>query len=147
MPIRWDKRNKRWRYEFDRYIAGQRCRASRLLPAGWSQTQADAFDRTESARLYGLAAGVGGAEQVDPTIDAAVVLYLQDKTALKSYRSAAEHLHEIMHVYTGRRCPARWHPPTAPARAAGAVWAVGWSSIGHLSILVGLSLAMGKIGS
>lgn len=104
MPIRWDKRNRRWRYEFDRYLAGQRCRASRLLPAGWSQAEADAFDRAESARLYGVAAGIGApAEQLDPLIDAAVALYLQDKTGLKSYRSAAEHLNEIMHAYTGRR--------------------------------------------
>lgn len=55
MSIRWDTRNKRWRYEFDRYIQGRRHRLSRLLPRGWSQAQADAYDRTEGARLYALA--------------------------------------------------------------------------------------------
>lgn len=50
MSIRWDTRNKRWRYEFDRYIQGRRHRLSRLLPRGWSQAQADAYDRTEGAR-------------------------------------------------------------------------------------------------
>lgn len=99
MPIRWDKRNKRWRYEFDRYIQGRRHRTSQLLPAGWSQAQADAFDRSESARLYAVASGV---EQVDPLIESAVALYLQDKTALKSYKSAAEHLAAIAWAYIGR---------------------------------------------
>ena len=76
MPIRWDTRNKRWRYEFDRYIQGRRERASKLLPRGWSQTQADTFDRTESARLYAVASGV---QQDDPLIETAVALYLRDK--------------------------------------------------------------------
>lgn len=100
MPIRWDKRNKRWRYEFDRFIAGRRHRYSRLLPAGWSQAQADAFDRSESARLYAVAAGI---QDADPLIEAAVSLYLSDKTNLKSYKSTAEHLAAILPHYLGRR--------------------------------------------
>jgi integrase len=99
MPIRWDTRNKRWRYEFDRYIQGARQRTSRLLPRGWSQAQADAFDRTESARLYAVATGV---EQTDPLIETAVTLYLRDKTALKSYKSAAENLAAIAWAYLGK---------------------------------------------
>lgn len=99
MSIRWDTRNKRWRYEFDRYVQGSRKRTSRLLPRGWSRAQADAFDRTESGRLYAVATGV---EQADPLIESAVALYLQDKTALKSYRSAAEHLAAIAWAYMGR---------------------------------------------
>lgn len=99
MSIRWDSRNKRWRFEFDRYVQGQRHRASRLLPAGWSQAQADAFDRTEGARLWGIATGV---EQADPLIDSAVALYLQDKIGLKSYKSAAEHLAAIAWAYVGK---------------------------------------------
>lgn len=99
MPIRWDSRNKRWRYEFDRRVQGRRERASRLLPAGWSRTQADAYDRTESARLYAVATGV---EQADPLIETAVALYLSDKQALKSHRSAVEHLAAIAWAYVGR---------------------------------------------
>lgn len=99
MSIHWDSRNKRWRYQFDRYVEGQRRRASRLLPAGWSQAQADAFDRRESARLYAVATGV---ERSDPLIDTAVAHYLRDKRHLKSYRAAAEHLAAIAWAYAGK---------------------------------------------
>lgn len=99
MSINWDKCNKRWRFEFKREIAGKRHRASRLLPQGWSQAQADAFDRKESARLYAVAAGL---ESVDPPVEDAVVLYLQDKTGLKSYQKAAENLAAIAWAYMGR---------------------------------------------
>ena len=100
MPIRWDKRNKRWRFEFSRVIAGRRCRASKLLPAGWSQAQADAFDRQESARLYAVGTGI---QREDPLIDTAIALYLTDKTKLKSYKATAEHLAAIAWAYTGKR--------------------------------------------
>ena len=99
MSIYWSKADKRWRFEFDRYIAGRRHRLTRLLPQGWSQAQADAFDRSETARLYGLASGVTRAE---PLIDEAVKHYLTDKTALKSYQSAAEHLGAIAWAWQGR---------------------------------------------
>jgi integrase len=99
MPIRWDTRNKRWRFEFDRVIAGRRYRPSKLLPRGWSQAQADAYDRQETARLYALATGV---EQRQPLIDEAVALYLRDKTALKSYKATAEHLAAIAWAYAGK---------------------------------------------
>lgn len=99
MPIRWDTRNKRWRYEFDRVLEGRRHRLSRLLPKGWSQAQADAYERKESARLYAVASGI---ERRDPLVDEAVVLYLRDKTGLKSYKATAEHLAAIAWAYTGR---------------------------------------------
>lgn len=99
MPIRWDTRNKRWRFEFDRWIEGRRHRLSRLLPRGWSQSQADAFDRKEAGRLYALATGI---QQRDPLIDEAVVLYLRDKAALKSHRATTEHLAAIAWAYAGQ---------------------------------------------
>jgi integrase len=99
MPIRWDTPNKRWRFEFDRHIGGHRYRLSRLLPRGWSQTQADTYDRQEGARLYAIASGV---EQRDPLIDEAVALYLRDKKHLKSYKATAEHLAAIAWAYMGR---------------------------------------------
>ena len=99
MSIRWDTRNKRWRYEFDRVIEGRRQRASRLLPKGWSQTQADAFDRKESGRLYAVGTGV---QQLDPLIDAAVLHYLRDKTHLKSFEGARENLAQIAWAYAGK---------------------------------------------
>lgn len=100
MSIRWDTRNKRWRFEFDRYIQGRRHRLSRLLPRGWSQAQADAYDRTEGARLYALASGI---QRADPLIDEAVAHYLRDKKAsLKSFKATAENLAAIAWAYMGR---------------------------------------------
>jgi integrase len=100
MSIRWDTRNKRWRFEFDRRIQGRRHRLSRLLPRGWSQAQADAYDRTESARLYALASGT---QRADPLIDEAVAHYLRDKRGvLKSYKATAENLAAIAWAYVGR---------------------------------------------
>ena len=99
MSIEWDSRNKRWRWAFKRTIQGRRYRSSRLLPAGWSQTQADAYDRAESGRLYALASGV---QRSDPLIDEAVALYLDDKTALKSYKATAENLAAIAWAYAGK---------------------------------------------
>lgn len=103
MSIRWDKRNKRWRYEFDRYIEGKRARSSRLLPKGWSQAEADRFDRAESARQYAVATGVA---TQSPLIDEAVALYVQGKVSLKSYRKTVEQLAAIAWAYTGRRMDA-----------------------------------------
>lgn len=100
MPIRWDARNKRWRYSFNRVIAGKRHRASRLLPKGWSQAQADAYDRKESGRLYAVATGVQAAG--DELIDRAVLLYLSDKAHLKSHKAAQEHLAAIAWAYAGK---------------------------------------------
>ncbi len=100
MSIRWDTRNKRWRYEFDRYVEGVRHRSSRLLPRGWSQAQADAYERAESGRLYAVATGIQQA--AEPLIEQAVAAYLEDKRHLKSWRSAAEHLAAIAWAYVGR---------------------------------------------
>jgi integrase len=99
MSIRYDSRNKRWRFEFDRYHEGRRHRSSKLLPAGWSRAQADAYDRKEGARLSAIASGIAREE---PLIDEAVIHYLRDKTHLKSYKSAAEHLGAIAWAYAGR---------------------------------------------
>ena len=98
MSIHWDTRNKRWRFQFDRWIEGRRHRASRLLPSGWNQAQADAFDGRETARLYAVATGIQAA---DPLIDDAVALYLRDKRHLKSIKSAAENLAAIAWAYVG----------------------------------------------
>lgn len=99
MPIHWDKRNKRWRYSFRRVVAGRRHRLTKLLPRGWSQAQADEYDRRESARLTAVAAGI---ERKDPLIDTAVVLYLQDKAHLKSLKQTTEHLAAIAWAYAGK---------------------------------------------
>src|ERR1700760_3501530 len=100
MSIHWDKPNKCWRYQFDRVIEGRRHRASRLLPKGWSQAQADAFDRKESARLYAVGAGVESGSSA--LIETAVEHYLRDKAHLKSHQSVMENLAAIAWAYEGK---------------------------------------------
>jgi len=47
-----------WTFDFDRRINGQRVRRRQLLPAGWTRSQVDAYDRKESATLYAIASGL-----------------------------------------------------------------------------------------
>lgn len=57
MSIRYDQRNRRWRFEFDQVIQGARVRASKLLPKAWGRNEAQAYDQAESARQFGVATG------------------------------------------------------------------------------------------
>ena len=66
----------RWLYQFDRVIAGTRQRSNRLLPQGWTRTQAQDYDRRETARLYELATG---GDKPEPLIEDAVLIYLQKR--------------------------------------------------------------------
>ena len=101
MPIRFDKLNGRWRFEFDRVIPGQgRNRTSRLLPKGWSRGQADTYDRTESARLYAVASGISA--DSEKLIDDAVEVYLADHAHLKNYGGLVAELARCFSAYTGR---------------------------------------------
>lgn len=100
MPISYDSRNKRWRYFFDRKIAGARQRASRLLPKGWSKAQAQEFDRIESGRLYAIASGV---EKPDRLIEEAVLVYLQERgPQLKNLHNMRINLAACQDAYAGR---------------------------------------------
>jgi integrase len=82
MSIYRDKRTGRWMFEFSHRIEGQRPRKRRLLPAGWTRAQADAYDRKESAALYAIASGIAKPRR---TIDEAVARYLSERVpALKS---------------------------------------------------------------
>lgn len=90
----------RWLYQFDRVIAGQRQRANRLLPQGWTRAQAQAFDQRETARLYELATG---GERPEPLIDEAVLLYLQHHApTLKNRHDLEGALALLMPAYAGR---------------------------------------------
>lgn len=117
MPIQWDKRNKRWRFFFNRVIEGRRHRVSRLLPKGWSQAQADAFDRKEGARLYAVASGI---EQHDPLIDEAVMRYLEDRADMKSHKETTEHLAAIAWAYAGKHMSQLAHVAAEVRKAEGA---------------------------
>lgn len=100
MPISWDKRNARWRFQFNRVLAGRRFRASRLLPQGWSRAQADAYDRQEVARLYALATGI---ERPVPLISEAVTLYLDHRIPhLANGRACAQALALMLPAYQGK---------------------------------------------
>lgn len=100
MPIYRDKASGRWCFEFSRRIEGGRTRRRRLLPAGWTRTQADAYDRKESAALYAIATGVAKPRR---TVDEAVARYVSER--LPALKSGANIEHELagMHDwYTGR---------------------------------------------
>lgn len=100
MPSYYDKARKRWRYEFDRIIDGQRQRARKLLPRGWTAAQAEAYGRAQDARLFAVATG---AQQDQPLISEAVSAYLRERVpALKSRRNIEADLALCFGWYEGR---------------------------------------------
>lgn len=104
MSIHRDKARGRFRFEFDARIGGQRVRATKLLPRAWNRAQADAFDRTESARLYATARGVGDS---DHSIEDAVAVYLRERApSLKHGRTVAKELGLVFWAYQGRQLSA-----------------------------------------
>lgn len=100
MPIRWDTRNKRWRYEFDRRVGGVRHRHSKLLPAGWTREQAEAYDRAQGAALSAVAEGIARPRH---HIDAAVSRYKRERIPhLKAGSNAAREIDATSDWWTGR---------------------------------------------
>ena len=67
--IRWDTRNSRWRWEFDRIIEGERVRKSKLLVPGCSEEQAQAlaakFEAEEFVKRRLVASVLGWEDYVD----------------------------------------------------------------------------------
>lgn len=74
MSVHYDKRNRRWRFEFYKVVSGNRVRVTKLLPKAWTRAQAQAFDQAETARLYGSATGSVKKQNL---IDDAIVVYCQ----------------------------------------------------------------------
>lgn len=100
MPVRREKGSGRFLFEFDRRIAGQRVRVTKTLPKGWSQAQADAYDRTESARLYAEATGVAPPRV---TIETAVETYLSEHAKdLDGYDNLVREFAQFAWCYMGR---------------------------------------------
>lgn len=86
-------------FEFDRYIGGNRVRATKSLPKTWSKAQADAFDRRETDRLSATVYGVGA----EPDIEAAVTYYLTERVPqLKAGNEITRELALIYAFYRGR---------------------------------------------
>lgn len=126
MPVYIDKEKRRWRFTFNRVIKGDRHRATKLLPAAWGRAKAEAYDRTETARLYAVATGL---EQPEPLIERAVELYLDHRLPLlrKKTKRPSRIAQELAHVagyIEGRpmsqladacREYAEEHPDLAPA--------------------------------
>lgn len=94
----------RWYYQFDARISGQRQRANRLLPLGWTRAQADKYDAAETARLHAAARGVSTQQWL---IDDAVLRYLREHApTLKNCADLTGAL-QLMHPwYTGQRLDA-----------------------------------------
>ena len=100
MPIYRDKPTGRWRFDFDRYIGGQRVRRRQLLPAGWTRAQAEAFDRKEGAALSALAHGIAKPRHL---IDEAVARYARERIpALKAGANAAREIEAMRDWWAGR---------------------------------------------
>lgn len=100
MPVYYDKSKSRWRFTFNRVIRGFRTRATKLLPQAWGRTKAEAYDRSETSRLYGLAAGL---EQPEPLIERAVALYLDHRAPkLRDGRGIAQELAYLAGYIEGR---------------------------------------------
>lgn len=100
MSTRYDSRNRRWRYEFDQVIQGQRIRRSQLLPAAWSRDEAKAFSQKEDARLYAIATGVTKERRL---IQDAVDIYVDRRCPeLKGGYEATQELFLIEPFFRGR---------------------------------------------
>lgn len=101
MPVHFDSRKKRWRFTFNRIVAHQRHRSSRLLPKDWNRAQAEAYARKEEGRLYAVASGV---VTEDRLIDDAVALYIKHKIPTqKAGHKAGLHLGALIDYYEGKR--------------------------------------------
>jgi len=103
MPIntvRDRKGRPRFEFEFSRRLDGRRVRCRKLLPATWNRTQADAFDRQESGRLYAQASGV---QARDWLIDDAIARYVDERAPeLKTGREIASELAALAPYWQGR---------------------------------------------
>lgn len=100
MSIHFDRKTQRWRYQFDRYVAGDRKRSSRLLPKGWTRSEADRYDLEETARIYAVETGVTPKRHL---IDTAVFLYLtKHAPSLGSFKNIQRELWAFSEFYAGR---------------------------------------------
>lgn len=105
MSIALDKRNKRWRFYFDRTVGGVRSRSSRLLPKGWSITQARAYSEREEGDLYAVATGIEKPND-RPLIARAVQLYVTHRIPhLRDGRHTAQELAHVLPWIEGKSLP------------------------------------------
>ena len=99
MSIYKDKPTGRWRFEYDHRVNGRRARKRRLLPAGWTRAQAEAYDRKESQALSAIAEGIAKPRAL---IGGAVALYLKERAPqLKAGDNAARELEQMREWWEG----------------------------------------------
>lgn len=104
MPIYWDKKNKAWRFTFNRIVtvngSRHRKRATKLLPKGWSRTQAEEYERQATPELYAVATGVRKPQYL---IDKAVLHFCEDKCPhLRIGKKIIRELAKMSRYYTGK---------------------------------------------
>lgn len=90
MSITKDKKTGRFDFDFDRIVGTERVRARKRLPKGWNQSQADAYDRQESARLYALVIGI---EKQSYTIEDAVEKYVTER--IPGLKHGKDYMHAL----------------------------------------------------
>lgn len=101
MSIYKDKQRGCYVFEFSRRINGERVRAVKALPKTWTRSQADTYDRQESARLYAAASGVTKPER---SIEEAIASYLTERAPrLKQGAGIEREFALIYWVYQGRK--------------------------------------------
>ena len=99
MPVYFNKARRRWLFQLRRTVSGRIIRTSKLLPAGWDRAKAEAFDRAETARLFGIAAGT---LRESPGIETAIALYLDHHRDARNIRKCKQDLAALFGYYEGR---------------------------------------------
>lgn len=100
MSIYREPRTGRWIFEYSRRVDGVRVRRRKVLPAGWTRDQAEAFDRAESGSLHAIATGVSKPRH---HIDDAVTRYVRERVpGLKAGANAAREIECMRDWWTGR---------------------------------------------
>jgi len=95
MSIYYDEASGAYRWQFKANIDGERHRLSRLLPRGWSETQARRYDEQETARTYARLSTGKRVTNV-PLIDQAVALYLTER--IPKQRDGKNAAHNLAHL-------------------------------------------------
>lgn len=101
MSVYKDKRTGRWIFEYSHRHKGHgRVRKRRLLPAGWTRSQAEAYDRKESSALSAIAEGISRPRAL---IDQAVARYTRERApGMKAGANALRELEQMRDWWTGR---------------------------------------------
>lgn len=100
MPIYRHKGTGRWMSDFDLRVNGQRLRKRKLLPAGWTRAQAEAWDRAQGSALSAVAHGIARPRH---TIDEAVTRYARERApGLKSGANALREIENMRDWWAGR---------------------------------------------